>query len=238
MRSYQGPAPTRSIALTVVVLRNARQPLAPEPGNEVSAIVVQILSAPARPVLSPKRRSPPKPSCLPETRRMAAKLVTKKLNFVPVLVPPPLLTAPPVPDLPPLVVLVPPELLPPLLVPPPVDELVPPEFAPALLAPPLVAAEPPVALPPVALPPVELPPVAPPVVEAPPLDAPPALLAPPMLVAPPLAGEELPPLEFAPPLVAPVPPEPELFGVPLSEPQATTRVPNKAATEVADARVA
>ena len=71
MRSYQGPAPTRSIALTaplpapsVLALRNARHPLAPDPGIDISAMVAQILSAPRRPApapVSPKRRSPPKP---------------------------------------------------------------------------------------------------------------------------------------------------------------------------------
>ena len=78
MRSYQGPAPTRSIAWTVpvVALRNARHPLAPEPGIDISAIVVQILSAPRRPApspVSPNLRSPPKPFWLPDSRAHRAE---------------------------------------------------------------------------------------------------------------------------------------------------------------------
>ena len=59
MRSYQGPAPIRSIALTAGAvpmagaLRNACHPFAPDPGIDISAIAVQILSAPRRPAPSP-----------------------------------------------------------------------------------------------------------------------------------------------------------------------------------------
>src|SRR6187401_248208 len=59
IRSYQGPAPIRSIALAAAAdpiagaLRNACQPLAPDPGIDISAIAVQILSAPRRPAPSP-----------------------------------------------------------------------------------------------------------------------------------------------------------------------------------------
>ena len=48
-----------------------------------SATVVQILSAPRRPApspVSPKRKSPPKPSGLPDSSCMAFRLVTKKLK--------------------------------------------------------------------------------------------------------------------------------------------------------------
>jgi len=51
-RSYQGPLPTRSMALTVEVLRNAFQFL-PLPGKDCSAIFIQILSAPVRPSPAP-----------------------------------------------------------------------------------------------------------------------------------------------------------------------------------------
>ena len=49
LRSYQGPVPMRSMALTVVVLKKAFQPLAPEPGTAASAMRVQIASAPVSP---------------------------------------------------------------------------------------------------------------------------------------------------------------------------------------------
>src|SRR4051812_38078047 len=53
VRSYQGPVPMRSLAFTLVVLKNACHCLAPEPGMEDSAISVQILSAPVRPSAVP-----------------------------------------------------------------------------------------------------------------------------------------------------------------------------------------
>src|SRR5262245_20482827 len=59
VRSYQGPSPIRSIALTgvpsppLVTDRNARHCLPPEPGMLRSAIAVQILSAPRRPAPGP-----------------------------------------------------------------------------------------------------------------------------------------------------------------------------------------
>lgn len=189
-RSYQGPLPTRSIALTVVVLRNARHPLAADPGIELSAIVAQILSAPASPVLSPKRKSPPKPSCLPDTLRIAARLVTKKLNLPTSPEVPPLPVAPPFALAPPLAA--PPLAAPPLAAPP--FALAPPLAAPPLAAPPLAA--PPLAAPPAAAPPVEAAPPSP----APPLEVRP----PPLALFPPL---ELPPFG-APPLdtAAPAPP--------------------------------
>src|SRR6478735_5951595 len=96
-RSYQGPVPTRSMALTGFpvpsseALRKARQPLAPAPGMLASASTVQILSAPRSPApapVSPYLRSPPKPSAPlfgnPKplaSRCKPAQLVTKKLNF-------------------------------------------------------------------------------------------------------------------------------------------------------------
>src|SRR6478735_8128602 len=89
-RSYQGPAPMRSIALTCLpsppstALRNARHAL-PFPGMLRSAMVEQILSAPRNPApepVSPKRRSPPNPLGLPDTACNALMLVTKKLNLV------------------------------------------------------------------------------------------------------------------------------------------------------------
>src|SRR6185369_6822957 len=89
--SYHGPLPTRSLACTgpplgppLVVLRNARHCLVPAPGMPSSAIALQILSAPRSPApspTSPKRRSPPKPSGLPDTALIEARLVTKKLNL-------------------------------------------------------------------------------------------------------------------------------------------------------------
>ena len=66
-RSYQGPSPTRSMALTAVppgpavTLKNARHVL-PLPGIPISATWRQISSAPSSPLVLPKRRSPPKPS--------------------------------------------------------------------------------------------------------------------------------------------------------------------------------
>jgi hypothetical protein len=56
-------------------LRNARHIFTPEPGIEVSAMVVQILSAPRRPApspVSPKLKSPPKPSVEPDNLVRAA----------------------------------------------------------------------------------------------------------------------------------------------------------------------
>ena len=59
IRSYQGPLPIRSIALTIGVvavagaLRKACQPFAPAPGIDISAIAAQILSAPRSPAPSP-----------------------------------------------------------------------------------------------------------------------------------------------------------------------------------------
>src|SRR6478609_2846501 len=102
-RSYQGPAPTRSMALTCLpsppstALRKARHAL-PFPFMLRSATAAQILSAPRKPAPGPvslKRRSPPKPLGLPETACSAAMLVTKKLNFSLVGEP-----APPAPTLP------------------------------------------------------------------------------------------------------------------------------------------
>jgi hypothetical protein len=58
----------------------------------VSAMLVQILSAPRSPApapVSPKRRSPPKPSGLFDKRCNAAQLVTKKLNLSTAGAPPP-----------------------------------------------------------------------------------------------------------------------------------------------------
>ena len=58
--------------------------LLPAPGMLRSAIAAQILSAPRRPApgpCSPNRRSPPKPSGLPDSSCMALRLVMKKLNF-------------------------------------------------------------------------------------------------------------------------------------------------------------
>src|SRR6478609_509166 len=96
-RSYQGPAPTRSMAFTGLpvpsseALRKARQPLAPAPGMLASASFAQILSAPRSPApapVSPYLRSPPKPSTplfgKPKSlarRCKPAQLVTKKLNL-------------------------------------------------------------------------------------------------------------------------------------------------------------
>ncbi len=51
-RSYQGPEPTRLMAVTVDVLKNALHTLQ-FPGILASAIAVQILSAPVRPSLVP-----------------------------------------------------------------------------------------------------------------------------------------------------------------------------------------
>ena len=102
----------RSIACTGPgALRNARQPFAPEPGIDISAMAVQILSAPRRPApspVSPKRRSPPKPFWLPDSVRSAPRLVTKKLKrgiappapVVPAVAPPRPPLAPPRPPLP------------------------------------------------------------------------------------------------------------------------------------------
>src|SRR6188768_312119 len=120
-RSYQGPVPTRSMALTGLpvpssdALRNARHPFAPAPGILASASVAQILSAPRSPApapVSPYRRSPPKPSAplfgnpKPLARRCRpAQLVTKKLNFSVVEV----LPEPALFDAPALALLAPPE---------------------------------------------------------------------------------------------------------------------------------
>src|SRR4051812_16787523 len=136
-RSYQGPAPTRSIALTALplppsmTLKKARHVL-PLLGMLRSARAAQILSAPRRPApvpVSPKRRSPPKPAGFPEAACSPAMLVTKKLNFSVEGFPAPLAPA-----------LLPPELLAPAL---PAPALLAPALpAPALLAPALPFAAP------------------------------------------------------------------------------------------------
>jgi hypothetical protein len=56
-----------------MTLKNARQVFCPKPTS--LAMVWQILSAPCRPVGCPKRRSPPKPFWLLDSRRMASRLV-------------------------------------------------------------------------------------------------------------------------------------------------------------------
>jgi hypothetical protein len=160
VRSYQGPVPTRSIAFSLEVLRKARQPLAPEPANDCSAIFRQISSAPVSP---PKL--PPKPFSLPDSRRTAAKLVTKKLNFSVVTLPPP--AAPLAPALPPP--LPPPAVAPPLL---PLPALAPPPPAPMPPPPATAPGEPPVAIAPALLPAIPPAPTAP----AAPGAVPPALL--------------------------------------------------------------
>src|SRR6478609_6005685 len=133
LRSYQGPAPMRSMALTVVVLKKALQPFAPDPGTAASAIRVQIASAPARPP-----RSPPNPFSLLDSRRMASRLVTKKLKCAVAPAPP----APLAPALP----VCPPALTPPVVPAPPLGPTPAVVVLPALLAPPLGLApeEPPV----------------------------------------------------------------------------------------------
>src|SRR6478736_5037327 len=120
-RSYQGPAPMRSIALTCLpsppstALRNARHTL-PFPGMLRSAMVEQILSAPRNPApepVSPKRRSPPNPLGLPDTACNALMLVTKKLNLVLDGEPAPAApVAPEVPVLPAVLVVFPPPAAP------------------------------------------------------------------------------------------------------------------------------
>ena len=89
-RSYQGPLPMRSTALTCLpvpsseALRKARQILLDEPFMLSSAMAAQSLSAPRSPApapISPKRRSPPNPSWLLDSFCSEARLVTKKLNL-------------------------------------------------------------------------------------------------------------------------------------------------------------
>src|SRR5262249_10659574 len=75
-RSCHGPVPMRSIAFSVVVLRNARQTLLLAHGLDDNAIFAHSASAPMMP---PKL--PPKPLVLPDSRVSAAWLVRKKLNL-------------------------------------------------------------------------------------------------------------------------------------------------------------
>src|SRR6478736_2771974 len=146
-RSYQGPAPMRSIALTCLpsppstALRNARHAL-PFPGMLRSAMVEQILSAPRNPApepVSPKRRSPPNPLGLPDTACNALMLVTKKLNLVLDGEPAPAApVAPEVPVLPAVLVAFPPPaapVAPPTAALPAVELLAPAALAPAVPVP-------------------------------------------------------------------------------------------------------
>ena len=102
----------------------------PRPEGSSRRLSRRFLSAPRRPApgpVSPKRKSPPKPSWEPDCSRMATMLVTKKLNFS--VVPPPVVAV----VVPPPVVAV--VVLPPVVAPPPVVAVVLPPVAPVVLPP-------------------------------------------------------------------------------------------------------
>ncbi len=65
----------------LATLSNARQVLLPAPGLPISAARRHSSSAPDSPSGLPKRRSPPKPSGLPDSTVSARWLITKKLKF-------------------------------------------------------------------------------------------------------------------------------------------------------------
>ena len=191
-RSYQGPLPTRVIALTFDVVRKARQ-VRQFPGRLSSATCVQSLSAPVKPSAVPYRKSPPQPLVLPlnacANLNMRARLATKKLKqllspavqvaleigVAPAQTPePPAVEEPPTLELP---------ALPPVLEPPvPPLIVVPLPAVPPPGWPPVLAVTPP-------LPGRPATPVAPPlpIAEPPVLDAPAAGAAAPAV--PPLASE-------------------------------------------------